>query len=236
MVGMNREFILDKILGERGFSVADLTRMANLGRSTVDDIRRKGGGRRENIEKIAAALGLEYEDLYSNDGTSLFNGYAKKEKRIFNGTDLLEAADIYAKKDTRSENGEHIGILTQTVADILGEDVIRYFDEADAKYEEELFNEALEIYIKAMISLKQRFSQRLLASLPNILSICEQINRIHPVNALFKLVKDYRPTDETFEILCRMAAFYLSNGTSDPMIIESLKKAIEHEGTLNKSI
>jgi transcriptional regulator with XRE-family HTH domain len=230
---MGREFILDRILGERGFSVADLTRMAMLGRSTIDDIRRKGGGRRENLEKIAAALGLEYEDLFLYDGEPLGMERQARKNRIFVGADLLDAAERYGQKDTRSDHKEHINLLTTTVANLLGMDVYKQLDEADAKFEDELYEDALDIYIQAMVSLKRRYAARLLASLPNILSVCMQNGNIHPVNALYRLVKDYNPTEESFEILCRMAAFYLNEGTDDTMIMACLNKAKEHAHALN---
>jgi len=56
--------ILDRLLADRGLSVADLSRMTGMGRSTIDDIRRRQGGRRENMDRIAAALNLRYEDLF----------------------------------------------------------------------------------------------------------------------------------------------------------------------------
>jgi len=59
--------ILDRLLAERGLSVSDLVRMTDISRSTIDDIRKRHGGRRVNMDKIAAALKLDYEDLFEKE-------------------------------------------------------------------------------------------------------------------------------------------------------------------------
>jgi len=61
---MQREFMLSKVIGERGLSIADLSRMTGFAHSKIDVIIRTGSGRLAVLEKIAVALGLSCDDLY----------------------------------------------------------------------------------------------------------------------------------------------------------------------------
>ena len=62
---MAKEFIFDQIIAERGLSITDIVNMTDIGRSTIDDIRRKKGvGSYKSIKKLADFLEIKTTDFY----------------------------------------------------------------------------------------------------------------------------------------------------------------------------
>jgi tetratricopeptide (TPR) repeat protein len=219
---VSREFLLDKILGERGFSVADLTRLTKLGRSTVDDIRRKGGGRRENLDKIASALGLEYDDLYSSGSPAPQTRRAPVKSDAFDNMALIDAVEQYHSDDTRSDNRDYLYHKSLTLANKIGKNAAVYFDTADAMYAGELYEEAAREYARAILSLKPWHTARLLESLTNFLAVCEQEKDIQPVIDLFRKVEKYELHHTEFEIICRIATFLIKNRAPEDVILDCI--------------
>lgn len=208
---MQKFFLLDNILGERGFSIADLCRMTGLGRSTVDTIRKQGGGRRENLDKIAASLGLEYDELYryaensQNEESNVLN--------TFDNTELLEIAELY-----RDEGNEQMHRKFVSIANKVGKNVIEILEQADNLFKQQMFDDAAREYARAFLSFKPYHVERVLASLPNYFFICEMENDIQPIIQLFHLVKleKYR----NIEMLCRIAVFLARKHTDEKTILQ----------------
>jgi len=213
-----REFLLDNILGERGFSVADLTRMTKLGRSSLDAIRRNGGGRRENLDTIASALGIEYKDLYGELSVPQTEKTGKlPESRAYDLSELVKYAEEY-----RSNGNEHLANALISVANSVGKDVNAILNHADDLYERGETESALREYTLAFSSFKKRDLARILASLSNYMDVCTLLNDIRPIETLFFKAKGNNY--ECFEIFFEISIFFLKNKVDEDLIIEALKE------------
>lgn len=216
---MSKEFILDIILGERGFSVADLTRMTGLGRSTIDDIRRKGGGRRENLDKIAAALGIGYEDLYRDKDDYIPESSEATMHTVestYDNSELLNIAERY-----RDEGNELLYQKLTVIAHMVGKDVNRLLDSADKCFAKADYEKAAGDYARAVLSLKPRHVSRLRKSLANYLAICEMEKDIQPIINLMRKINE--PQYRDFEILCKIVEFLANNRVNEILILESIE-------------
>jgi transcriptional regulator with XRE-family HTH domain len=206
---MPREFILDKILGERGFSVADLSRMTKLGRSTIDNIRREGSGRRENLDKIAFALGIEYDYLYENVEVSNDKNYINTF--IYDNSELTDIAVQY--KNNGNEKMYQRFIAT---ANKIGKDITEILNIADLYYSQGQIEEATHNYQHAALSLKPRHIERFIKSVPYYFEICKLSNDIQPIIDLFYKFKE--PEYRNLEMLCMILIFFANNYIDESLI------------------
>jgi len=212
-----RNFLLDNILGRRGFSVSDLCRMTGLGRSTVDLIRKNGGGRRENMDLIADALGIEYEQLYEDFSTP---NESKSISPDFDNSEFLKYAEQYRKEGDIQFADELLSIAKK-----IGRDVRMILSRADDLYAQDLVSEALREYSLAFSVFRQRDIPRMLLSLHSFMLACEADNDIRPIESLFARAKS--ENFRSFELFHMLSVFFLKNKAGKEVILASLKEVVD---------
>ncbi|GHU92106.1 hypothetical protein FACS1894202_14520 [Clostridia bacterium] len=208
------EFLLDRIIGERGFSVADVSRMSGIGRSTLDDVRRKGGGRRETLDKIAEALGITYEDLFSQDVQNPIPSSAVTPVQ-WNRAELLRNAEMY-----KAEGDDVLYNRLMSSVMKVGIEVEGLLDDADTLYKQGHSDRAFEKYASAMMSVRPRHIGRLRQSVLYIFDLCEQTHNPQPIIDLFGKVKEKSYHD--CELLYRIGAFFARNRLDQQLICDCL--------------
>jgi len=218
-----RKFILDRKLKERGMGVVDLSRMSGVGRSTIDDIRRNNGSgrRRETIEKLAAALELEYDDLYEETVSSPAGKNASYDSK-----ELLDIAERY---DT--EGNQALYDRYSKLAARIGVNVEALLNEGDARYAAGDEEAAKGIYAQAIIALKPRYIPRLKQSLLNYFDLCEKDGNASPVKTIYDKAKDHCVEDVDLFIL--IGTFFSRTRQPDSLVNECLDivdKLMEGEG------
>jgi len=204
-------FLLDIILGQRGFSVADLARMSEIPRSTIDEIRKKNGaGRRENVEKLAAALGLEYDDLFKLEGEDILIPLARAPS--IDVEQLRKIAEGY-----KDDGDEAMYRRLMASAQKAGICVEASLDKADAMYESK-DPEAIKEYTYAFSSATPRHLQRMKLSIESFLSLCEEENNIQPALTLYRKIRE--PGFEDYEMLFWLGTFFAKTRQSSKLITD----------------
>jgi len=220
-----RTFILDKKLDELGIGVAELSRKSGVHRSTIDDIRRNNGSgrRRDNIEKLATALGLAYEDLFEESNEA---PYAVRRSVGFDTKELIEFAERFDAEGNRSMSER----LSKT-ASRIGIDVEALLDEGDALFNGGNDDGAKGAYARAKDSLQLCHFPRMKKSLRNYLDLCAQEGNVPPIKLIYDKAKDCEYEDVDF--FAQIGTFFLRTRQSDALINECfdiVDKLIELRG------
>jgi len=218
-----RTFILDRKLKERGIGVVDLSRMSGVGRSTIDDIRRNNGSgrRRETIEKLAAVLELEYDDLYEDAAALPAGRSAGLDSR-----DLLDIAERYDAQGNQAMYERYSQLASR-----IGVNVEALLGKGDALYSAGDEDGARGIYAQVVIALKPRHFPRLKQSLLNFFDLCEKDSNVTPIKAIYDKAKDYCIEDDELFIL--IGSFFSRTRQPDSLVNECLDiadKLMDREG------
>ena len=212
-----RRFILDAILKERGFSVADFMRMSGMSRSTIDDVRNRNGvGRRDTLEKIVAALGLgSSEELFELVECEDEQATTKSIPSVDAGQ-LREIAEGF-----RDDGDEEMYQRLMASVRKAGISVEAILDKADRLYKEN-DPEAIKEYVYAFSSAKPRHLPRMKVSVQRFLSLCEDEN-IQPALTLYKRIKE--PGFEDYDMLFWLGTFFAKTRQSTQLITECFNLA-----------
>ena len=207
----SKVFLLDIILGQRGFSVADLERMSKVPRGTIDDIRKKNGaGRRENVEKLAAALGLEYDDLFKLEGEDELIPLARAPS--VDVERLRKIAESY-----KDDGDEAMYRRLMTSVKKAGISVEANLDNADSMYENNN-PDAIKEYTYAFASATPRHLQRMKRSIEKFLSLCEKENNFQSALTLYRKIQE--PGFKDYDILFWLGTFFAEQHLETNLITE----------------
>ena len=209
-----RVFILDRKLQEQGIGIVDLSGRSGVGRSTIDDIRRNNGSgrRRATIEKLAAALGLQYDDLFEETEP---DAAAPAATRI-TGIDHKELVDI-AEQYEDEGNLAMYQCLTG-LASRLGNSVEALLDRGDELLDSGDEEGAKGVYARAILALKSRHLSRLKQSLRRYLDLCEKDRDAPPIISLYRTAKERKMDDP--ELFYLIGTFFARTRQPDDLVKE----------------
>ena len=207
-----RVFILDKVLQEKGIGYVDLSKESGVGRSTIDDIRRNNGSgrRRPTIEKLAAALGMTYDDLFEEAPDV---APAVRKATGIDNAELADIAEQYEEDGNLAMYQRLSGIASQ-----IGNSVEALMDKGDALYNGGDEDGAKGAYAQAILSLKPRHLPRLRQSVRNYLDICEKERNAPPIISLYHMARDRKFGD--LELFYQLGTFFARTRQPDKMVNE----------------
>jgi transcriptional regulator with XRE-family HTH domain len=207
-----RTFILDKKLDELGISVAELSRKSDVNRSTIDDIRRNNGSgrRRDNIEKLATALGLTYEDLFEESSAV---PYAVRNSIGFDAKEMIELAERF-----EAEGNRVLYERLSKTAPRIGVDVEALLDEGDSLLNGGNDDGARGVYARAKDALQLCHFPRMKKSLRNYLDLCAKEGNVPPIKFIYDRAKDCGYEDVDF--FAQIGTFFARTRQSDALINE----------------
>lgn len=210
-----RTFILDKTLQDKGIGIMDLSKMSGVSRNTIDDIRRNNGSgrRRTTIEKLAAALSMEYDDLFEDTPDDL---PAERRTAGIDNTELVEIAERYEDEGNLAMYQELSGIASQ-----IGCSVEALLDKGDTLFRSGEEEGAKGAYGQAMLALKSRHISRLKQSLPNYLGLCKKEHNAPPIINLYRLAKDLEFND--LELFYSIGTFFADTRQTDELVSECFR-------------
>jgi len=206
-----RKFLLDAILKQRGFSVAEFARMSGMSRSTIDDIRSKNGaGRRENVEKIALALGLEYDELFELE--------SEDEQAVTTSTPSVDAEQLRRVAEGYREDGDdEMYRRLMASARKAGISVETILDKADRLYKDN-DPDAIKEYNYAFSSAKPRHLPRMKLSVQRFLSLCEDANNLQPALTLYNRMQE--PGFEDYDMFFWLGTFFAETRQPSKLITD----------------
>jgi len=219
-----RTFILDRTLQDKGIGIVDLSKLSGVSRNTIDDIRRNNGSgrRRPTIEKLAAALDMEYEDLFEDTPDDI--PAARKPSGIDN-SELVDIAEQYECEGNLALYQKLSGIASQ-----LGSSVESLLDKGDQLYDSSDEDGAKGAYSQAILALKPRHISRLKQSLPNYLDLCEKDHNAPPIINLYRMAKDRDVND--LELFYMIGTFFARTRQTDELVsdcFDIVKALIDRE-------
>ena len=206
-----RKFLLDDILKQRGFNVAEFVRMSGISRSTIDDVLKNGGGRRETVEKIAAALGLEYDNLFA----LVESGNEQLPSTPMPSVDTEQLRRI--AEGYRADGDEEMYRRLMASSRKAGISVEILLDKADKLYKEN-DPDAIKEYAYAFSSAKPRHLPRMKLSVQRFLSLCEDENNIEAALTLYRRMKE--PGFEDYDMLFWLGTFFAELRQPSKLITE----------------